>query len=100
MNEKNIYNPYKGILSVKSCNIKNFSVGFLTGQNSILSIELSYITDCRQTGIVCNNPKFLKVSGTVIENIETNGIDIKFSTTDYEIQKEPIKKVLIEDNKI
>jgi hypothetical protein len=47
MNEKETFDPYKGILSVKSCNIKNFSVAFMTGLNSILSVELSYITECR-----------------------------------------------------
>ena len=47
MNEKEFYDSYKGILSVKSCNIQNFSVGFMAGPNSILSIELSYITDCK-----------------------------------------------------
>lgn len=33
--------PYKGILSVKSCSIKNFSLAFFAGTNSILSVELS-----------------------------------------------------------
>ena len=47
MNEKEIFDPYKGILSVKSCNIKNFSTGFYAGLHSILSVELSYINDCR-----------------------------------------------------
>jgi hypothetical protein len=81
MNEKEMYDPYKGILSVKSCNIKNFSLAFYAGLNSILSVELSYINDCRQAGIVCINPRLLKVSGTVIENIDGNGIDISFYNT-------------------
>lgn len=82
MNEKEIYDPYKCILSVKSCNIKNFSVGFLTGPNSILSVELSYITDIRLSALMCVNPKLLKLSGTVIENVDGNGVDIKLYNHD------------------
>ena len=77
MNEKDFYDPYKGILSVKSCNIKNFSTAFIIGPNSILSVELSYITDCRYSGFICTNPKLLKISGTVIDNIYGHGIDLK-----------------------
>eukprot|EP00347_Sterkiella_histriomuscorum_P007098 403350264 len=37
-NEQN--QQYKGILSIKSCNIVGFSLGFLAGSNSILSVEI------------------------------------------------------------
>lgn len=99
MNEKELFDPYKCILSVKSCNIKNFSVGFLTGPNSMLSVELSYITDCRLSGIMCSNPKLLKLSGTVIENVDGHGVDIKLYNQD-ERSKDTVKKIYIEDNKI
>ena len=105
MNEKdNQTNSYRGILSVKSCNIQNFSFGFFIGTNSILSIELSYVTDCRQTAIYTINPKILKVSGTVFENIEGNGIEIKFSNdTEPSPNKKNetvVKKIFIEENRI
>ena len=99
MNEKEMFDPYKCILSVKSCNIKNFSVGFLAGSNSILSVELSYITDCRLSALMCCNPKLLKLSGTIIENVEGHGVDIKLYNQD-ENSKEIMKKIYIEDNKI
>lgn len=103
LNEKDHFDPYKGILSVKSCNFKDFSVAFLAGNNSILSIELSSITDCRQSGIICANPKLLKVSGTVLENIEGHGIEINFFNL-KEVSpiyiRDTAKKVHIEDNKI
>ena len=73
MNEKD-QQTFRGILSVKSCNIENFSFGFFAGSNSILSIELSSVTLCRNSGVVAINPKILKVSGTVLEDIEHNGI--------------------------
>lgn len=99
MNEKEMYDSYKCILSVKSCNIKNFSVGFLTGSNSILSVELSYITDIRLAALMCCNPKLLKLSGTVIENVEGHGVDIKLYNHDA-ASKDNVKKIIIEDNKI
>ena len=102
LNEKDFFDPYKGILSVKSCNFTNFSAAFIAGNNSILSIELSSITNCRQAGIICDNPKLLKVSGTIIENIEGNGIEITFSNV-KEVSpiyiRETAKKVHIEDNR-
>lgn len=61
---------------MKSCSIKNFSIAFAAGYNSILSIELSYISDCFMTGILSMNPKILKVAGTIIENIEDKGIEL------------------------
>lgn len=110
MNEKEYYDSYKGILSVKSCKIQNFSLGFMAGPNSILSIELSYITDCRSSAFICNNPKLFKLSGTVIENVECRGVDLCFrnqnsiqqanSLLSPKAQKENIRKVSIEDNKI
>jgi len=60
--------PYKGILSVKSCSLHNFSFGVLAGSSSIVRIELSSIQDSRKTAILCLNPKILKISGTIIDN--------------------------------
>lgn len=77
MNEKDSAS-YRGILSVKSCNIENFCFGFFAGSSSILSIELSSLSQCRNTGVISINPKILKVSGTTLENIENNGIQVIF----------------------
>ena len=81
LNESNEENPqktFKGILSIKSCNIVNFSLAFLAGANSILSVELSQITYCRHGALVAINPKILKVSGSVIDKVEGNGLEIIF----------------------
>ncbi|CDW73677.1 UNKNOWN [Stylonychia lemnae] len=122
-NDSDLAKQYKGILSVKSCNIQNFSLAFLAGSNSILSVELSHITNVRQGAIAVVNPKILKVSGTVIDTIMGNGIQILFKNIKMNVikrgsvltskvssmslsnlgstsQREIIKKVYIEDNKI
>lgn len=92
---------YRGILSVKSCTLQNFSYGFMTGSNSILSIELSSISDSRQVGILCVNPKILKITGTMFDNqSETHAkIGIQLLFKDSPANK-ILKKVLIEENRI
>lgn len=47
LNEKDAYEHYKGKLSVKCCTFKNFSVGIIGGNDSILTIEQSAIINCR-----------------------------------------------------
>lgn len=74
MNEKDLIDDqslspaYRGILSVKSCTIAGFSYGFMVGSGSILSIELSSISNMRSVGVLAVNPKILKVSGTMLDN--------------------------------
>jgi hypothetical protein len=40
----------------------------MAGSQSIVSIELSYLNNCRDTGIYAISPKMLKISGTVFDN--------------------------------
>jgi hypothetical protein len=60
--------PYRGILSIKSCSIHNFSFGLIAGSSSIISIELSSIQDAKKAALLTINPKILKISGTTIDN--------------------------------
>lgn len=53
---------------MKSCTIAGFSYGFMVGSGSILSIELSSISNMRSVGVLAVNPKILKVSGTMFDN--------------------------------
>ena len=84
---------YRGILSVKSCHIEGFSYGFLAAANSILSIELSCIRECRATAIYAENPRILKISGTILEQIDHTGIELLLSS---KLRPE----VCLEDNKV
>ncbi len=77
MNKEEELCPYKGILSVKSCNISGFANAFHVGPMSILSIEKSSIINCKQSALFCFNPKILKLSGTTIDNINGNGVDLQ-----------------------
>jgi hypothetical protein len=101
--ESNEQRSYRGILSIKSCTIKNFSYAVMAGSHSIVSIELSYLNNCRDTGIYSVNPKMLKITGTVFDNepgssLCNHGIQIFFKPDPTSTL--PSRKILIEENKI
>jgi len=96
MNERETLDNYKGILSVKSCNVKGFGVGFNLGPGSILSVEKSYLKGMRQAGIFGFNPKILKLSGSIVEELEGRGVDLLFKPSKAAYQR----RILLEDNKI
>lgn len=69
-----------------------------------MSIELSYLTNCKETGIYSLNPKMIKVSGTIFDNEPGYstckcGIKICFKA-DTSITTQNLRKILIEENKI
>ena len=75
----------------------------MAGSQSIVSIELSNLNNCRDTGIYAINPKMVKITGTVFENEPGSslckyGIQIYFRPDSSPIQV--IRKILIEENKI
>lgn len=75
----------------------------MVGSQSIVSIELSYFTNCRVTGIYSVNPKMLKITGTVFDNEPDSsqckhGIQIYFKPDSNPPQT--LRKILIEENKI
>jgi hypothetical protein len=68
---------FVGVISLNSTTISDFHYGVLGGMNSIINIDKSSLINLRGTALRLVHPRILKVTSSVIQVTEEDGIVIK-----------------------
>jgi hypothetical protein len=80
------YPEFVGVISLQSTTISDFYNGLMGGYNSIINLDKSSIINVRGAAIKLIHPRFFKITSSVIQKTEEEGIEIKL------IQPKSIKK--------
>ena len=75
--EIELQSDFVGVISLQSTTISDFHHGILAGYNSIINLDKSSLINIRGTAIKVVHPRIFKMSSSVIQKVEEDGVDIK-----------------------
>jgi hypothetical protein len=75
--EIELQSDFVGVVSLQSTTVSDFHHGILAGYNSIVNLDKSSLINLRGTAIKVVHPRIFKMSSSVIQKVEEDGIEIK-----------------------
>ena len=76
---------FVGVISLQSTTISDFHYGLIGGLNSIINCDKSSFINLRGTAMRIVHPRIVKITSSVIQKVDGDGINIQMVETSKEV---------------